>query len=36
MLQVFDYRLGEFGMTLTVGSFQEDHTRELLELYNPL
>ena len=36
MLQVFDYRLGEFGMTLTVGSFQEDHTRELLELYYPL
>ena len=36
MLQAFDYRLGEFGMTLTVGSFQEDHTRELLELYNPL
>ena len=36
MLQVFDYRLGEFGMTLTVGSFQEDHTQELLALYYPL
>ena len=36
MLQVFDYRLGEFGMTLTVGSFQEDHTQQLLELYYPL
>lgn len=36
ILQAFDYRLGEFGMTVTVGSYVEDHTQELLQLYYPL
>lgn len=33
VLQVFDYHLGEYSVTLTLGSFVEDKTAELLELF---
>lgn len=33
ILQVYDYHLGEFGVTLTVGSYVEDKTEELLNLF---
>lgn len=33
ILQVYDYNLGQFGVTLTVGSYVEDKTEELLNLF---
>ena len=33
ILQVYDYHLGQFGVTLTVGSYVEDKTEELLDLF---
>lgn len=36
ILQVFDYRKGSYGVTITVSSFLEDNTRELLDLFYPV
>lgn len=33
ILQVYDYNLGQLGVTLTVGSYVEDKTEELLNLF---
>ena len=33
MLQVFDYSLGEYSVTLTLTSFLEDKTDSMLELF---
>lgn len=33
ILQVFDFHVGEYGVTLTLGSFVEDNTGSLLELF---
>lgn len=35
ILQVFDYRAGQFGITLTVSSYIEDQTDALLALFYP-
>lgn len=36
ILQVFDYRAGQFGITLTVSSYVEDRTADLLALFYPV
>lgn len=36
ILQIQDYQLGPYGVTLTLSSFQEDHTESLLELFYPV
>lgn len=33
LLQIFDYGLGEYGVTLTLSSFVEDKTAEMLDLF---
>lgn len=33
VLQVFNYKAGAYGLTLTCSTFVEDHTQELLELF---
>lgn len=35
-LQLVDYSLGEYGMTLTLASYVEDKTQSMLELFKPL
>ena len=32
-LQLFDYRLGQYSVTLTLASFVEDNTESLLDLF---
>lgn len=36
ILQVFDFHLGQYSMTLTLGSFVEDKTESMLDLIQPL
>ncbi len=35
VLQVFDYSIGKYSVTLTVGSFMEDKTEQVLALFTP-
>ena len=32
-LQIMDYTVGQYGVTLTVSSFVEDKTQQLLDLF---
>lgn len=36
MVQIFDYHLGQYSVTLTVNSYMEDKTQQTLELFYPV
>lgn len=36
ILQVFNYHMGAYGVTLSCGSFLEDNTQEMLDLFYPV
>ena len=36
ILQVFDYNLGQYSVVTTFGSYIEDNTRSMLELFYPV
>lgn len=35
-LQIFDYHLGQYSVTLTLASYMENNTEQLLELFSPV
>ena len=36
MVQIFDYHLGQYSVTLTVNSYLEDKTQQVLDLFYPV
>ena len=36
MVQIFDYHLGQYSVTLTVNSYLEDKTQQILDLFYPV
>ena len=36
MVQIFDYHLGQYSVTLTVNSYLEDRTQQILDLFYPV
>lgn len=36
VLQVFDYRIGAYGVVVTASSFVEDHTQEVMQIFYPV
>ena len=36
MVQIFDYHLGQYSVTLTVNSYLEDNTQQVLDLFYPV
>ena len=36
MVQIFDYHLGQYSVTLTINSYMEDKTQQTLDLFYPV